>query len=85
MITKEEIKKILSSYNLETNQYGPTIYENNNELGITLDIKDSLFSFLTRKFIFNTPTELEDFLKIKDISDVVYDSIKTTIIIMISI
>ncbi len=63
MITKEEIKKILSSYNLETNQYGPTIYENNNELGITLDIKDSLFSFLTRKFIFNTPTELEDFLK----------------------
>ena len=63
MITKEEIKKILSSYNLETNKYGPTIYENNNELGITLDIKDPLFGFLTRKFIFNNKEDLEEFLK----------------------
>ncbi len=63
MITKEDIKKILSSYNLETNKYGPTIYENNTELGITLDIKDPLFGFLTRKFIFSTTEELTNFLK----------------------
>ena len=63
MLNKKEILNILESYNINSNKYGPTIFENDNSIGICLEIKDSLFGFLTRYFTFNTKTDFEDFLK----------------------
>ena len=63
MLTKDDILKIFHSYNLNSFNYGPTIYENNHELGICLDLKDSTFSYLTRAFIFNNSIDLDEFLK----------------------
>jgi len=63
MLNKKEILNILESYNINSNKYGPTIFENDNNIGICLEIKDSLFGFLTRYFTFNTKTDFEDFLK----------------------
>jgi len=54
--------KILQTYNINSTKYGPTIYNNENDIGICLEIKDSTFGFLTRAFTFNTESELEDFL-----------------------
>jgi len=54
--------KILQTYNINSTKYEPTIYKNENNLGICLEIKDNIFGFLTRAFIFNTESELEDFL-----------------------
>ena len=62
MLTKDIILKTLNSYNLNSHKYGPTIYENSN-LGICLDIKDSIFGYLTRAFIFNEPNSLEEFIQ----------------------
>lgn len=55
--------KILNSYNINSHKYGPTIYQNQDSIGICLDIKDSTFGFLTRAFTFNESNLLEDFLK----------------------
>lgn len=63
MLTIEDLLKVLNSYNINSNKYGPTIYQNNNELGICLDIKDSIYGFLTRAFIFQTKEEANEFLK----------------------
>lgn len=63
MLTKDDILKIFHSYNLNSSNYGPTIYENNHELGICLDLKDSTFSYLTRAFIFSNSIDLDEFLK----------------------
>ena len=40
MLEIKDIKNKLKSYNLNTT-YGPTIYQNNNKIGLALDIKDS--------------------------------------------
>lgn len=63
MFNLENILKTLNSFNINSHKYGPTIYQKNNELGICLDIKDTVFGFLTRKFIFDNNKSLEDFLK----------------------
>ncbi len=63
MLAKKEILQILKSYNIYSQKYEPTIYENENTVGIALDLKDSLFGYLTRIFIFQTKTELDQFLK----------------------
>ena len=62
MLEINEIIKVLNSYDLESTSYGPTLYENKDNLGICLDIKDSTFGYLTRGFIFNNKEELDDFL-----------------------
>lgn len=63
MLSIKEIIKVLNSYNLKTTNIGPSIYQNANSIGLSLDIKDSTFGFLTRYFIFNNKNELEEFLK----------------------
>ena len=63
MLSKTDILKILQTYNISSSSYGPTIYENNNTLGICLDIKDSTFGFLTRIFTFNDLNTLDEFLQ----------------------
>lgn len=63
MLSIKDILKVLNSYNINSTNYGPSIYKKNNETGISLEIKDSTFGFLTRYFTFNTITELEEFLK----------------------
>jgi len=63
MFNFENILKTLNSYNINSHKYGPTVYKKNNELGICLDIKDTVFGFLTRKFIFKETKTLEEFLK----------------------
>ncbi len=55
--------KLCNSYNINSNGYGPTIYHNNKELGLCIDIKDTTFGFLTRIFTFNNIDEAEAFLK----------------------
>lgn len=55
--------KLCNSYNINSNGYGPTIYKNNKELGLCIDIKDTIFGFLTRVFTFNNIEETEIFLK----------------------
>ncbi len=62
-MTKETILQILNAYNLDTNKYGPSLYEKDNKYGICLDIKDTTFGYLTRAFMFDDKNELEDFLK----------------------
>lgn len=63
MLAIDKIVHILNSYNIYSQKYEPTVYSNNNELGLCIDIKDSLFGYLTRIFIFNTEDELNNFLK----------------------
>ena len=63
MLAKNKILEILRSYNIYSQKYEPTIYENKNNSGLCIDIKDSLFGYLTRIFTFNTENELSNFLK----------------------
>ena len=58
MLTRNECLQVLKTYNINSQKYEPTIYENNKEIGICMDIKDSLFGYLTRIFIFNEKTRL---------------------------
>ena len=62
MLDKKELLKILSTYNITSNKYGPTIYENNTKIGLCLDIKESTFGYLTRIFTFDDQKKLEEFL-----------------------
>ena len=62
MLDKQELLKILNTYNITSNKYGPTIYEKENKLGICLDIKESTFGYLTRIFTFNDKDTLSEFL-----------------------
>lgn len=63
MLSVKEILKVLHSYNIDSTNFGPSIYQNENETGVSLEIQDSSFGFLTRYFTFNTLNELEDFFK----------------------
>lgn len=63
MLNITETLKILNSFNINSHKYGPTIYQENDNIGICLDIKDSNFGFLTRSFTFQDSNSLEDFLK----------------------
>ena len=63
MITIKEIQRLLQSYNINSQKYGPTIYKNNENLGICLEIKDKTFGFLTRAFTFESIDLLDNFLK----------------------
>lgn len=63
MLKVKELLTILESYNINSQKYGPTIYKNNNEIGLCLEIKDSTFGFLTRYFTFQKEVEVETFLK----------------------
>ncbi len=63
MLDIAQTLKILNSYNINSHKYGPTIYQNNDKIGICLDIKDQTFGFLTRAFTFSDTIELENFLK----------------------
>lgn len=63
MLAKNEALQILKTYNIKSESYGPTIYQENDNVGICLDIKDSLFGYLTRAFIFPDASSLDNFLK----------------------
>lgn len=63
MLTTKELATILQSYNMNSQKYGPTIYKKKNEIGLCLEIKDSIFGFLTRYFLFQEKNEAENFLK----------------------
>ena len=63
MLAKNEALQILKTYNIKSESYGPTIYQENDNIGICLDIKDSLFGYLTRAFIFPDASSLDNFLK----------------------
>ena len=62
MLAKKECLQTLKSFNINSTKYEPTIYESKEEIGICLDVKDSLFGFLTRIFTFNELEELNNFL-----------------------
>ncbi len=62
MLEEKDLLKVMNSYNLNSSKIGPSLYKNDNNLGICLDIKDSLFGYLTRTFIFKTKEEATDFL-----------------------
>ncbi len=63
MLSIKDILKVLQSYNINSTNLGPSIYHKGNEIGISLDIKDSNFGFLTRYFTFKKTSELDDLLK----------------------
>ncbi len=63
MLTINEALETLKTYNINSQKYEPTIYQKENQIGICLDIKDSLFGYLTRAFTFKTKEELDNFLK----------------------
>ena len=63
MLQIDEALQILKTYNIYSKKYEPTIYQNNNEIGLCLDIKDSLFGYLTRIFLSNSKDDLNDFLR----------------------
>jgi len=63
VLSIKDILKVLRSYNLNSTNYGPSIYEGDNETGLCFEIKDSTFGFLTRYFTFDNIEELENFLK----------------------
>jgi len=63
MLSIKDILKVLRSYNIDSTNFGPSIYKTDRESGISLEIQDSSFGFLTRYFIFKTTSELEEFLK----------------------
>lgn len=62
MLDISKMLKILNSYNINSNKYGPTVYNCDNEVGLCMDIKDTHFSFLTRLFVFREEDEVRDFL-----------------------
>lgn len=62
MLAIDDALQVLRSYNINSKKYEPTIYQNANNTGICMDIKDSLFGYLTRIFIFNDKEELDHFL-----------------------
>ncbi len=62
MLDKPSLIKTLKAYNLLSNNYGASIYEEDGNIGICIDIKHPLFGFLTRVFTFDNITSLEDFL-----------------------
>lgn len=62
MLAIDDALQVLRSYNINSKKYEPTIYQNANNTGICMDIKDSLFGYLTRIFIFNDKEELNHFL-----------------------
>lgn len=62
MLAIKDALQVLQSYNIYSQKYEPTIYENNKNVGICLDIKDSLFGYLTRVFTFKEKKELDNFL-----------------------
>ena len=63
MLVVKDILKVLKSYNIDSTNFGPSIYKSNSDIGLSLEIKDDTFGFLTRYFIFQTKKELEEFLK----------------------
>lgn len=63
MLARSKILQILNSFNIYSQKYETTIYENNQDLGLCLDIKDSLFGYLTRLFLFSEEQEITNFLK----------------------
>lgn len=63
MLTINEALETLKTYNIHSQKYEPTIYQKGSQIGLCLDIKDSLFGYLTRAFIFKTKEELDTFLK----------------------
>ena len=63
MLSIKDILKVLHSYNIDSTNFGPSVYQDENETGISLEIQDSTFGFLTRYFTFKTTEELEEFLK----------------------
>ena len=62
MLAVNDALDILKTYNIHSRKFEPTIYQNSNEVGICLDIKDSLFGYLTRAFIFQGKEDLNNFL-----------------------
>lgn len=62
MLAIKDALQVLKSYNINSQKYEPTIYQNENHTGICMDIKDSLFGYLTRTFIFDEKTALNNFL-----------------------
>ena len=63
MLQVNDALKILKTYNIHSKKYEPTIYQNQNEIGLCMDIKDSLFGYLTRVFLINSKNDLDEFLK----------------------
>lgn len=63
MLNIKDILKVLHSYNINSTNFGPSIYQNGDKTGVSLEVQDSTFGFLTRYFTFNTLNELEDFFK----------------------
>lgn len=63
MLDINKALKVLNSYNISSNNYGASLYQDKDNIGIVLDIKDRTFGFLTRCFTFDTELELDDFLK----------------------
>lgn len=63
MFNLDTILKTLNSYNISSHKYGPTIYQNGDKIGVAIDIKDSVFGFLSRAFTFKDNSSLEEFLK----------------------
>lgn len=63
MLDINKALKVLNSYNISSNNYGASLYQDKENTGIVLDIKDRTFGFLTRCFTFDTELELDDFLK----------------------
>lgn len=62
MLAVKDALDILKTYNIHSKRFEPTIYQNNNQVGICLDLKDSLFGYLTRAFIFQGTEDLNNFL-----------------------
>ena len=62
MLAVNDALDILKTYNIYSKRFEPTIYQNNNQVGICLDLKDSLFGYLTRAFIFQGTEDLNNFL-----------------------
>ena len=41
MLAIKDALQVLKSYNINSQKYEPTIYQNENHIGICMDIKDS--------------------------------------------
>lgn len=63
MLTEKEMLNLMQSYNIKSDNYGPTLYKNEDKIGLCIEIKDSLFGYLTRLFPFETLDEASLFLK----------------------
>ncbi len=62
MIDELTMNNILKTFDINSSIYGPSIYSNKDKFGLAMDIKDSVYGYLTRIILLDTIEDTQEFL-----------------------